>query len=464
MTNKLNLFLHHRDLRNNDNTTMIEQLKHEEYVTPIFIFTPEQIKPSKNEYFSNNSVQFMIESLHELSLYYFYGDTLKVLKKIHSEIGINSLGFNIDYTPYAKKRDNSIREFCKKENIKLYEKEDYVLVNILDGETLKDDGTNYQVYSPFKNKLKKLNVREVDKFKSFNFKKFSELEKIKYHISEKEIDEFYKPNPNINVHGGRSNGLKILDKIENFKSYGKNRDYFMYKTTFLGSHNHFSTVSIREVYHKAVHIDSIVNELIFRDFYYQLYYYNEHILAGQIGGKNKTFKEKYNHLKWNYNKTLFEKFCNGETGIPVCDSAIRQLNTTGFMHNRLRMVTASILTKLLMLPWQWGEKYFATKLEDYDPIQNSAGWNWTIGGIDPQQYTRIFSPKSQSEKFDTDCEFIKYWIPELKDVPNKDIHNWEEKYDDYIKNGIKYFKPIIKYSEARKKGIDELLRINKIKN
>jgi deoxyribodipyrimidine photo-lyase len=128
------------------------------------------------------------------------------------------------------------------------------------------------------------------------------------------------------------------------------------------------------------------------------------------------------------------------------------------------MVTASILTKLLMLPWQWGEKYFATKLEDYDPIQNSAGWNWTIGGIDPQQYTRIFSPKSQTEKFDPDCEFIKYWLPELKDVPNKDIHNWEEKYDDYIKNGIKYFKPIIKYSEARKKGIEELLRINKIKN
>ena len=254
MTNKLNIFLHHRDLRNNDNTTMIEQLKNEEYVTPIFIFTPEQIEPKKNEYFSHNSVQFMIESLHELSLYYFYGDILKVLKKIHSEIGINSLGFNIDYTPYAKKRDNIIREFCKKENIKLYEKEDYVLVNILDGETLKDDGTNYQVYTPFKNKLKKLEVREVDKFKSFNFKKFNELEKIKYHISEKEIDKFYKPNPNINVHGGRINGLKILDKVENFKSYGKNRDYFMYKTTFLGSHNHFSTLSIREVYHKGVNI------------------------------------------------------------------------------------------------------------------------------------------------------------------------------------------------------------------
>ena len=164
------------------------------------------------------------------------------------------------------------------------------------------------------------------------------------------------------------------------------------------------------------------------------------MLKGQIEGKNKLFREKYNNINWNYNKTLFKKWCDGETGIPVCDAGMRQLNKIGFMHNRLRMVTACIATKLFLLPWWWCEKYFATKLVDYDPIQNSCGWNWTIGGIDPQQFTRIFSPQSQSKKFDPDCTFIKYWIPELKDIPNKQIHSQD--IDTYIK-------PVINYKEAR---------------
>ena len=184
------------------------------------------------------------------------------------------------------------------------------------------------------------------------------------------------------------------------------------------------------------------------------------MLKGQINGKNTLFKEKYNNIKWNKDKKLFEKWCNGQTGIPVCDAGMRQLNKTGFMHNRLRMVTASIATKLFLLPWTWCEQYFATKLVDYDAIQNSAGWNWTIGGIDPQQYTRIFSPQSQSSKFDPECTFIKLWIPELINIPNKDIHKWEEKYILYTDT---YIKPVINYKEARKKSIIELLKINNIK-
>lgn len=473
----INIFLHHRDLRIHDNTALINQNKNEDNIIPIFIFPPEQINKSKNDYFSNNSVQFMIDSLHELSeevkekkgkIYFFKGDNIKVLKEINKKVKIKSIGWNIDYTPYAQKRDSEIKEWAKNNDIIIYEKEDYLLYDLLNKQTLKKDGTYYQVFTPFKNFcMNNLKVRDIDNFKNFNFAKSKDIEKVKYLIDEDEIDKFYENNANINIHGGRSNGIKILNNLDKFKDYQKERDFLCYKTTFLSAHNHFSTVSIREVYHKIVSKVSkssgLINELHFRDFYYQLTYYNSHMLKGQIGGKNKLFREKYNNINWNRNKDLFTKWCDGETGIPVCDAGMRQLNKTGFMHNRLRMVTSCIATKLFLLPWWWCEKYFATKLVDYDPIQNSCGWNWTIGGIDAQQFTRIFSPQSQSEKFDSECKFIKIWIPELKDVPIKDIHNWEEKYEEHVKKGI-YYKPVMNYKEARKKGIEELLRINKLKN
>ena len=471
----INIFLFHRDLRINDNSTLIKQTINENSIIPIFIFPPEQIDQTKNKYFSNNSVQFMIESLHELSndiknkqgkIYFFKGDNLKVLKDINKKIKIKSIGWNIDYTPYALKRDNDIKLWATKNDIIIYENEDYLLYDLLNGQSLKKDKTPYQVFTPFRNFcMNNLKVREINNFSDFNFIKSNKLKSIKYNINESIIDEFYQDNKYINIKGGRTNGLHILNNINKFKEYQKDRDYFTYETTFLGAHNHFSTVSIREVYHKIVselgRTSGLINELHFRDFYYQLSYYNNHMLQGQIGGQNKLFRNKYNNIKWNNNEEIFKKWCEGNTGIPVCDAGMRQLNKTGFMHNRLRMVTASIATKLFLLPWTWCEKYFATKLVDYDAIQNSCGWNWTVGGIDAQQFTRIFSPQSQSEKFDLNCEFIKYWIPELINVPNKDIHKWEEKYINYINV---YIKPIIEYKEARKKSISELLRINKLTN
>ena len=186
------------------------------------------------------------------------------------------------------------------------------------------------------------------------------------------------------------------------------------------------------------------------------------MLAGMIGKKNKAFKPKFDQIKWNYNKKLFERWCTGTLGIPSCDAGMRQLNQTGFMHNRLRMLTAAVLTKLLLIPWHYGEKYYATKLLDYDCIQNGGGWGWTVTGIDPTQLFRIFSPKSQSEKYDPDCEFIKKYIPELKDLDPKEIHNWEETYETHLKNGIKYYKPAIDYSEARKNALKEFYRVNKL--
>ena len=470
----MHIFIFHRDLRIVDNTSLINQIKEMGEVVPIFIFTPEQINPSKNDYFSNNSVQFMIESLHELSdeikkkngkIYFFKGDTIKVIKALNKKEELKSIGYNLDYTPYARKRDEEIKKWCEKNNVSCFEKEDYVLYDILNGQTKKKDGTPYLVYTPFRNYcMSNLKVREVDGFKSFKFNKVKELEKIKYYIDEKEIDDFYEDNPNINVHGGRSNGLKILAKLDNFKSYQKDRDTLSYKTTFLGAHNHFSTVSIREVYHKmsdklGKH-SGLINEIHWRDFYMNITYEFPHILKGQVSGINQSYKKEYDNIKWSHNTKWFNAWCEGTTGFPVIDAAMRQIKTIGFMHNRARMFTSSFLTKDMHIDWRDGEKYFASLLVDYDPISNNGGWQWSTGsGTDAQPYFRIFNPWSQQEKFDPDCEYIKKWLPELKDIPNKDLHKWfkPEIHKKWLDQGIKYFKPILDHDIERK----ETLRLYK---
>jgi len=460
----VHLFIFHRDLRIIDNTTLIHLIKEKSNCIPIFIFPPEQINPKKNKYFSNNSVQFMIESLHELSesiknhngkIYFFKGDNMKVIKAIHKSIQIESIAFNIDYTPYAIKRDTEIKEFCQKNQINCYFKEDYPLYDFLTGETKKSDGTPYLVYTPFlKHLTSTIEVRSVNKFHQFSFQKEKKLESLKYYIDEKEIDKFYKENKEINVHGGRSNCLSILTNIDNFKDYQKKRDFLIYKTTFLSAGLHFNVVSIREVYHKVYSVlgahSGILRELVFRDFYMNIIHNFPHILQGQIKGQNISYKKDYDNIKWSYDKKIFEKFCTGQTGFPIVDACIRQLLKTGYMVNRGRMVVASFLTKDLHIDWRWGEKFFANHLVDYDPINNSQGWMWTTGnGTDAQPWFRIFNPWTQQKDYDANCKYIILHIPELKDVLIKDIHNWfkpevREKYKE-----INYPKPIVNHDEER---------------
>jgi deoxyribodipyrimidine photo-lyase len=468
---KINIFIHHRDLRIIDNTTLIEQINNEENVIPIFIFTPEQINPKKNEYFSNASVQFMIESLHELAddiknkngkLYFFKGDNLKVLKLIHKIIGINSIGYNIDYTPYAKKRDEDIKKWSIDQNIKIYEKEDYVLYDILNGDTLKKNNTPYQVFTPFKNFcLHNLKVNEVNHFNKFKFNKNSKLKEIKYYINKKNINDFYKENIYINVHGGRSNGLKILNNLDKFKDYQKKRDILTYKTTFLGAHNHFTTVSIREVYHKIIDElgknSGLINELHWRDFYINISHYFPHILNGQIGEKNQSFREKYDNIKWLYNKNKWDKFTKGETGFPIIDAGIKQLLKHNFVHNRIRMLHGNFVTKDLHMDWRYGEKFYSNNLVDIDAMVNNNSWQWCAGsGTDAQPYFRIFNPWTQLKTYDSELKYVKEHIPELIDVPNQDIINWwkPEVHEKWLNNGIKYFKPILDHSIESKKSIE----------
>jgi len=491
----MNIFLFNKSLRLNDNTTLINQLLEYKSVIPIFIFT-EQINLKKNQYASQNSIQFMIESLQELSeeikeiykgkLYFFHNDNLMTV--LNSFDNIISIGTNFDYSPYAIRRQDNIEKFCKANNIKFIIYEDHLLNDILDGQTLKKDGKPYSIFTPFNNFCQKnLNVRKPNKFKNFKFNINKQLENNKYYIDDITTITDYN-NPDIQVRGGRSFGLTILNNIKKSKyiDYSSQRDYFTYDTTFLSAYNHFGNVSIREVYWSIIKsskelnnftkksnilsikdltkltelfnkygVKGLINQLYWRDFYYNLFYNNPHMLSGQIGDTNQPFKEKFNYIKWNYNKDHFEKWCNGITGIPLCDAGIRQLNKTGYMHNRLRMICSSVLCKLLLIPWQWGEKYFAQKLVDYDVIQNAAGWGWGCHGIDPNQIFRIFSPHIQSYKFDKECIYIKKYIPELKNIEPIKIHNWESLLNYYVPS-------IINYKEARNLALTELKRINKL--
>lgn len=463
-----NLFLFHRDLRLFDNTTLIEQIKQEKKVIPIFIFTPEQINPNENKYFSNHSVQYMIESLKELSqeiskkggeFYFLYGDTLEVLKKIHRMEKINSIGFNMDYTPYARKRDDSIEKWCKDEKITFYKKEDFPLYDFINGETLKKDKKPYLVYTPFmKFVSSKLKVRPINTFSSFLFEKSPKIKKISLH--ENKVDTFYKKNPNLNTKGGRSHSLEILKNIKNFKKYNQCRNYLFYKTTKLSSSLKYNTVSIREVYWTILKQlgkkSGLIREFIFRDFYMNIIYYFPQTLEGQIQkGKNKSFRKEYDSISWKKNSSLFKKWQEGKTGFPVVDAGMRQMNKIGYMHNRCRMIVSNFLVKDLHLDWRLGEQYFAQTLEDYDPINNSSGWQWSTGnGTDAQPYFRIFNPWTQQEDYDPYCKYIKEWIPELESVPPKEIHQWYKEEIRKKYSSISYPPPIINHDTERKKTLE----------
>ena len=467
----MHIHIVHRAIRIHDNTSLIYQLKNsEKSVQVIFIFTPEQIKPSENKYFSNGSVQFMIESLNELSdeikeyngrLQFFYGDNLKVLKDINRITKIESISFNYEYTPYGRKRSKIINDWAKDNNIIIYEKEDYVLYDILTGDTLKKDKTPYLVYTPYMHHLiNDLEVRPIDKFNKFKFIDNKELHKSKYYLEQKEINKFYTINEDINVNGGRSNTLKILKNIDDFKDYQKKKDFLTYKTTFLGPSNHFGTASIREVYYairnKLGKNHGLIRELIWRQFYMELCHHFPKVLQGQIKSHNLSLKEKYDKIQWENDKKLFEKWASAKTGIPIVDASVRQLLKKNFVHNRCRMISACFVVKDLLIDWKICEKFYASKLVDYDPMVNNMSWQWVAGmGADAQPYFRIFNPWTQAKKYDKDAEYIKEYIPELRDVPAKDIHNWfDPEIREYWKSkGIKYYDPIVDHSEQRKKII-----------
>jgi deoxyribodipyrimidine photo-lyase len=491
------IFIFRRDFRLSDNIGFINCIKKSKEVLPIFIFNPKQIEPKENEYFSNNCVQFMIESLEYLNddlkkygshLHYFHGHDIDILDEIKKKLDFENIYYNEDYTPFAIKRDNAIKEWCKgvdkkgkKDKIEKKKKEkdeddsdkddsdkddsgkeatvvpntDYLLAPM--GSFLKKDGTPYEKYTPFKNnsklmvKSKTVKIPEPEHIPSATImkNKLITLKDCKYMVTkQKDIRDYYVENPNILSHGGREHGLEKLKEItkKEFGEYSDTRNILMKHTTLLSPYIKFGCISIREVYYKVFELfgvdHTLIDQLYWREFYYYIAYYFPRVLEG------KSLKEKYDNIKWRNNKKQFEAWKHGLTGFPVVDAGMRQLNMCGYMHNRARLITSAILIKILNINWKWGEKYFATMLIDYDPVVNNGNWQWGAGcGVDSQPYFRIFNPWTQAKDYDPDCVYIKKWIPELKDVPAKDILKWDLVCGNY--KNINYPKPIVDYKEER---------------
>ena len=443
------IFIFRRDFRIYDNKGLIECCENSDEVLLLFIFTPEQVK--NNEYFSNNSFQFLIESLQELEeelnsnkikIHYSFDDNVKVLKKIKENFKYNKVYINQDFTPYAVKRENEIKKYLEKEKKELILTQDYLLADI--GTFCKKDGGAYEVYGAFRKYTKQFNIENVNT--KFNIKKYK-FKSINDSIELNDLSKYYNINPNIMIHGGRKNALKILKKSSEFSGYEQYRDQLDYKTTHLSAYIKYGNLSIREVYHTFVNKFGddfgIINQMFWREFYFYIGYYNPRVLEG------KSLKLKYDKIKWVNNPKFIQAWKDGKTGFPVVDAAMRELNTIGYMHNRGRLIVSSLLIKILQCDWRIGEKYFAQNLTDYDPLVNNGNWQWGSGsGADSQPYFRIFNPWTQSKKFDPNCLYIKKWLPELKSVNNKEIHQWDKYCGDY--KNIKYPCPITSYELARK--------------
>ena len=445
MFNK-SIFVFRRDLRIVDNLGLIYACKSSKSVIPIFIFTPEQIED--NGFKSDNAVQFMIESLEELNnslddnLGLYYGKQENIINElIEKDDNIEAVVFNGDYTPYAIKRDKSIARVCKKRNKKCVVRHDYLLHEI--GTVLKDDDTPYRVYTPFYRSASKKTVNEPDNHKCRNIGKAPNTPSS---IDFSETKKHYNHNDAILVRGGRSNAMKILDK--DFKDYNNKRNDLTHETTRLSAYIKFGNVSIREVYHKFKSKLPDSNQL-FRQLYWREFYY---YIAFYFPVFSKSMKPKYDNIRWSGDNDIFTKWCEGNTGYPIVDAGMREMNETGYMHNRSRLITSNFLVKLGLVSWRKGEKYFARMLTDYDPCVNNGNWQWTSGsGADSQPYFRIMNPWIQSEKFDKNAEYIRKWVTELKNVETKHIHNWYKFHTQYK---INYPPPVIDYKSSRKKTLD----------
>lgn len=422
----LALHIFRRDLRLEDNTALLEALKLAETVLPCFIFDKRQI--NQNDYKGDHCLSFMAHSLQELNtalkakgskLYLFYGIAEDVVADLLKQVDIKAVFINRDYTPFSRSRDANMAEVCRNNGVDFHSFADALLHE--PEEVHKPDHTPYTVYTPFYKKALPLFVQKPRANTADNYYQKNVAMEDKEVLSQLlQIN-----NANMLVKGGRSEALTLLEDVKDLKNYVDVRNLpSVHGTSQLAAHNKFGTLSIREFYYKVVKsfgsAHTLINELIWRDFFTHITFHFPRVMGS-------AFHEKYNRLEWSQNQHHWQAWCEGRTGFPIVDAGMRQLNASGYMHNRVRMIVASFLTKDLHIDWREGEKYFAQKLSDYDPAVNNGNWQWAAStGCDAQPYFRIFNPWLQQQKFDPDCLYIKRWIPELAKTPPKIIHNISE--------------------------------------
>jgi deoxyribodipyrimidine photo-lyase len=442
---KLGVHIFRRDLRVVDNTALNLALRECEQVLCLFILNPVQIGDS-NQYRSLNAMEFLFESLDDLAtqlreqkgkLYVFYGGITKILSDLPT---FDALYVNRDYTPFSVKRDQVIADWCAEKKIQFSSCDDALLVNA--DEVAKPDGGRYTIFTPFYKKAMQHFIARPVNLVAGHF----------YHKDLANTVDVWKylpmKNPRLAVHGGRANAMAILANIKKYENYDDTRNIpALDATTKLSAHNKFGTISAREVFAKvSATFDvnhSLIRELFWRDFFTYIAHHNPRVFG-------EAFQIKYKNLDWENDISKFDAWCNGLTGFPIVDAGMRELVQTGFMHNRVRMIVASFLVKDLHIDWQWGEKFFAQHLIDYDPCVNNGSWQWAAStGCDAQPYYRIFNPWLQQEKFDPDCVYIKRWITELEKYSAAEIHSLGER-DVSL---LAYPRPIVDHATEKEEAL-----------
>ena len=405
MGKEVNIFWFRRDLRLDDNAGFKAALQDDLPVLPIFIFDKEILEKLPEE---DARVTFIFETLqemrnqlqkeHDSSIAMFYGTPEEIFEDLIKDHEIAKVFTNRDYEPYAKQRDENIRKLLEKNDIEFLDFKDQVIFE--KDEVVKKDGDPYVVYTPYKNLWR-------DKFKNID---------LDFHYTTRYMDNLIEntrlPNLSLSDIGFKKSSLEVPSyKVTPglIKDYKDKRDYpAVNGTSRLGPHLRFGTVSVRQMVRDAdkERNKTFLDELVWREFFMQILYHFPDTVT-------EAFKKKYDRINWRNNEDEFELWKQGKTGYPLVDAGMRQLNESGFMHNRVRMLVGSFLCKHLLIDWRWGEAYFAEKLLDYEMSSNVGNWQWVAGsGVDAAPYFRIFNPTTQIDKFDKNEDYIKEWVPE----------------------------------------------------
>ncbi|MBC2846185.1 cryptochrome/photolyase family protein [Winogradskyella flava] len=424
MSEKVNIFWFRRDLRIDDNVGFYEALKGDHPVLPIFIFDSEILdklpKDDARVTFIHETLQEMRKTFqeeHGSSIAMHHGKPFEIYKQLMEDYHIDTVYTNRDYEPYAKERDDSIEKLLNDNDITFQTYKDQVIFE--KDEVVKKDGDPYVVYTPYMRTWK-------EKFKTIDLEIFYTNSYLSNLIEHSRL-----PNLSLSDIGFEKSSQEIAPYEVTpilIQEYEGTRNFpAKDATSRLGPHLRFGTVSVRKMMKKAIAEKNEIfwQELIWREFFMQILWHFPHT-------KDKAFKSKYDRIEWRNNEEEFKLWCQGKTGYPLVDAGMRELNKTGFMHNRVRMLVGSFLCKHLLIDWRWGEAYFAEKLHDYEMASNVGNWQWVAGsGVDAAPYFRIFNPTSQIQKFDKEHKYIQKWVPDYQELT--------------------YPQPIVDHKEARER-------------
>lgn len=439
---KRSIFIFRRDLRFHDNLGLIEAMEASDSVIPIFIIDPQLLARWRG---AQKRLTFLTMALRKLDetlrargsrLVVLEGNPLDVVSELIDSQAVDGVFINRDYTPVARRRDAGLRTLCESKNVQFFTYTDLLLNE--PEYVAKSDGSPYTIFTPYYKKAQQLRILEPVEVSKFNLEYF---------------DQGTLPDP-ISVAGSLedetvTSSVDIagnLDRISSLADYDSSRDQpGVEGTARLSALLRFGLVSVRQVYQsvKRAHSTShgLIRQLYWRDFYFQIGYHFPHVY-------HSAFREKYRDIRWRDDESAFIKWQEGRTGFPIVDAGMRELLATGYMHNRVRMITASFLTKNLHIDWRKGEAHFGKHLLDHDPALNNGNWQWSAStGCDAQPYFRVFNPWRQQKRFDNECRYIKRWVPELENRSAKEIHALE-KHDDYYLPKITNLKISAEQSKA----------------